>query len=93
MISRMRLVRTAAIVAAIAWMADLAQGESGFRKTLLQWSYGTSFEGGPDLYEPLVTDRPDFTESSVTALRSSRSFMRPGVATSTWAARARFACA
>lgn len=36
------------------------------RKTLLQWSYGTSFEGGPDLTEPLVTDRPDFTESSVT---------------------------
>jgi hypothetical protein len=32
----------------------------------MQWSYGTSFEGGPDVYEPLVTDRPDFTESSVT---------------------------
>jgi hypothetical protein len=43
-----------------------AEGETGFRKTLLQWSYGTSFEGGPDVYEPLVTDRPDFTESSVT---------------------------
>ena len=26
----------------------------------MQWSYGTSFEGGPDVYEPLVTDRPDF---------------------------------
>jgi hypothetical protein len=36
------------------------------RKTLLQWSYGTSFEGGPDLDAPLVTDRPDFTEASVT---------------------------
>jgi hypothetical protein len=34
------------------------------RKTLLQWSYGTSFSGGADLDEPLVTDRPDFTESS-----------------------------
>src|SRR5689334_8326302 len=32
------------------------------RKTLLQWSYGTSFSGGPDLEEPIVTDRPDFTE-------------------------------
>jgi hypothetical protein len=32
----------------------------------MQWSYGTSFGGGPDLEEPLVTDRPDFTEASVT---------------------------
>lgn len=40
-----------------------ARGQTG-RKTLLQWSYGTSFEGGADLSEPLVTDRPDFTESS-----------------------------
>jgi hypothetical protein len=36
------------------------------RMTLLQWSYGTSFSGGPDLDEPLVTDRPDFTEASTT---------------------------
>jgi hypothetical protein len=35
----------------------------------MQWSYGTSFEGGPDVYEPLVTDRPDFTEASVTVGR------------------------
>ena len=39
------------------------------RKTLLQWSYGTSFEGGPDLSKPLVTDRPDFTEASTTVGR------------------------
>lgn len=39
------------------------------RKTLLQWSYGTSFSGGPDLDEPIVTDRPDFTEASVTVGR------------------------
>lgn len=39
------------------------------RGTLFQWSYGTSFSGGPDLSEPLVTDRPDFTESSVTVGR------------------------
>ena len=43
-----------------------AQAQDCYRKTLLQWSYGTSFEGGPDLDEPLVTDRPDFTEASVT---------------------------
>ena len=36
------------------------------RKTLMQWSYGTSFSGGPDQNEPLVTDRPDFTEASST---------------------------
>jgi len=39
------------------------------RGTLLQWSYGTSFGGGPDLSEPLVTDRPDFTEASSTVGR------------------------
>jgi hypothetical protein len=36
------------------------------RGTLLQWSYGTNFTGGPDRSEPIITDRPDFTESSVT---------------------------
>lgn len=39
------------------------------RKTLLQWSYGTSFSGGPNLDEPLVTDRPDFTEATSTVGR------------------------
>lgn len=39
------------------------------RQTLLQWSYGTSFGGGPDLSEPLATDRPDFTEASSTVGR------------------------
>lgn len=40
------------------------------RKTLFQWSYGTSFDGGPPGYdEPLVTDRPDFTEASTTVGR------------------------
>jgi hypothetical protein len=32
----------------------------------MQWSYGTSFSGGPDLDSPLVTDRPDFTEATST---------------------------
>lgn len=39
------------------------------RKTLFQWSYGTSFSGAPDLDEPIVTDRPDFTEASSTVGR------------------------
>jgi hypothetical protein len=34
--------------------------------TLMQWGYGPEVQGGPDLNEPLVTDRPDFTESPVT---------------------------
>lgn len=33
--------------------------------TLMTWSYGSA-TGGPDLDEPLVTDRPDFTEASST---------------------------
>lgn len=37
------------------------------RKTLMQWSYGTTFSGGPPgMDEPLESDRPDFTESPVT---------------------------
>ncbi len=40
------------------------------RKTLLQWSYGTSFSGGPaSMDEPLESDRPDFTEASTTVGR------------------------
>jgi hypothetical protein len=40
------------------------------RKTLMQWSYGTSFSGGPPgPDEPLASDRPDFTEASVTVGR------------------------
>jgi len=42
------------------------------RKTLLQWSYGTSFSGGPNLDDPLVSDRPDFTEASSTVGRGVR---------------------
>ncbi|MCA9100983.1 MAG: transporter [Planctomycetales bacterium] len=34
--------------------------------TLFQWSSAPNVTGGPDLSAPLVTDRPDFTEASVT---------------------------
>jgi hypothetical protein len=57
------------LVAHCVLAARPARAEGGERKTLMQWSYGTSFEGGPDVYEPLVTDRPDFTEASVTVGR------------------------
>jgi len=43
--------------------------ESTPRRTLFQWSYGASFSGGPNLSEPLMTDRPDFTEASSTVGR------------------------
>jgi hypothetical protein len=55
-------------------MVELSAMEPGYsesaRGTLLQWSYGTSFEGGPPgRDEPLVSDRPDFTEASTTVGR------------------------
>jgi hypothetical protein len=34
--------------------------------TLMRWSYGSGEIGGPNLDEPLITDRPDFTEASST---------------------------
>jgi hypothetical protein len=58
--------RFAVCIAVISMAPVIALANDGYRKTLMQWSYGTSFEGGPDVYEPLITDRPDFTESSVT---------------------------
>ena len=36
------------------------------RKTLFQWSYGTTFSGGPPVDDDLQTDRPDFVEASTT---------------------------
>lgn len=36
------------------------------RKTLFQWSYGTTFSGGPPIDDDLQTDRPDFVEASTT---------------------------
>jgi Putative MetA-pathway of phenol degradation len=40
------------------------------RKTLMQWSYGTSFSGGPPgMDEPLDSDRPGFTEATTTVGR------------------------
>ena len=34
--------------------------------TLFSWNYGEGGPGGPDLNEPLISDRPDFTEASST---------------------------
>lgn len=37
--------------------------------TLMRWHYGDGGDGGPNLNEPIVTDRPDFTEASSTVGR------------------------
>jgi hypothetical protein len=63
------LVPVAYTHAAPTETVDLGPCSGVARKTLLQWSYGTSFGGGPDLDKPLVTDRPDFTEASSTVGR------------------------
>jgi len=53
----------------ILLLGSLAERRGAFADgpgTLMQWGYGPEVQGGPNLDEPLVTDRPDFTESSVT---------------------------
>lgn len=68
-------------VLAVFWLGRQSAGEDCAtvpcecvpRKTLFQWSYGTSFEGGPPgRDEPLASDRPDFTEASSTVGRGVR---------------------
>ncbi len=44
-------------------------GRRQFPGTLFQWTDRVEPHGGPDLSEPLVTDRPDFTEASSTVGR------------------------
>src|SRR5688572_11638984 len=56
----------AAWLAAVASTCAMITGADSCRAqapTLFQWSYGDGGDGGPDLNEPLVTDRPDFTEA------------------------------
>jgi len=54
----------------IAALAECRSAEArGDAPTLMQWGYGDGGDGGPNLNEPLVTDRPDFTEASSTVGR------------------------
>ena len=48
------------------WDAGYGPELTHRRGTLFQWSYGTSFGGGPDFDNALVTDRPTFTQASST---------------------------
>ncbi len=66
MLQRRTILRLMTFAAVVAVVSNPIRAESGYRKTLLQWSYGTSFEGGPDVYGPLVTERPYFSKSAVT---------------------------
>jgi hypothetical protein len=59
--------------ALVAWLAlllasvlECRPAAADIHGTLMQWGYGPRVDGGPDLSEPLITDRPDFTEASVT---------------------------
>ncbi len=61
-----RLAFIAAVVSFGFLDAPFCLGEPG---TLFCWSSGDPCDGGPNLDEPLITDRPDFTEASVTVGR------------------------
>jgi len=50
------------------FLRDITYSEPTYG-TLFQWSGQAEPGGGPDLNEPLVTDRPDFTEASSTVGR------------------------
>src|SRR5262245_27541762 len=52
--------------------AQEALDSYGGRKTLFQWSGSTEEGGPPGFDEPLVSDRPDFVEASVTVGRGVR---------------------
>ncbi len=50
-----------------AWLLALAFVSGAHADgTLFRWSFAPEVSGGPDLSEPIVTDRPDFTEASST---------------------------
>jgi hypothetical protein len=60
----------AIVVAALSLDAlELSPNRAAAQGTLFRWSYDDTGEGGPNIDEPLVTDRPDFTEASVTVGR------------------------
>jgi hypothetical protein len=61
-----RLVMLAALLGFTTAHSRSCPADEG---TLFRWSSGDPGDGGPKLDEPLVTDRPDFTEASVTVGR------------------------
>ncbi len=59
------MTRTLCLVATALGAIDPFPANAVAEGTLFQWRTNSPV-GGPDLDEPLVTDRPDFTEASVT---------------------------
>ena len=57
---------TEEILSEVDEMFDCKSRGGSSMGTLFRWSYALSTAGGPNLDEPLVTDRPDFTEASST---------------------------
>jgi hypothetical protein len=55
-----------AILIAALSLGAFAPNRAAAQGTLFRWSYDDAGEGGPNIDEPLITDRPDFTEASVT---------------------------
>ncbi|MDZ4657947.1 MAG: transporter [Bythopirellula sp.] len=58
-----------AIVATASWQVLCAETCNAQASTLMRWNSPLAEEGGPNLDEPMVTDRPDFTEASSTVGR------------------------
>jgi hypothetical protein len=61
-----RMLALAVAVACYDIGTDRAAAES---PTMMTWNSGLAVPGGPNLDEPIVTDRPDFTEASSTVGR------------------------
>lgn len=64
------LLQKSVVGRSVLWETDPVETETSFFEnspgTLFLWTSYSDATGGPDLSEPLVTDRPDFTEASVT---------------------------
>lgn len=54
------------LILILAALAECRESHADGPGTLMQWGYGPEVRGGPNLDEPLVTDRPDFTEACST---------------------------
>lgn len=68
--ARMRIAVLWIATLALSWQfAEPERAQAAGAPTLMKWGFGDGGDGGPKLDEPIVTDRPDFTESSVTVGR------------------------
>lgn len=59
----------AALAMVVAWGVVDREVAHSQAPTLMRWNSAQAEEGGPNLDEPMVTDRPDFTEAATTVGR------------------------